>query len=232
MCSKIKEHDLQIFNRKLDEKIGLDVGFSHEVIMCVYWLIEDTELAIKEYKEFQLQGPTRIKSNFGEKYLRLYGILNAINIQKSVIIELFEIFKLRGKIEIKAILNDLEIIKLRNKIGAHSLDYKIENKKDYFRISQHTLISENMGIRLIGKNGSQEFDLMVLINDFKVQFNRHLHKTIQEIIGKQLDEKSKIYEELSNYLDLVKERIQGNLVLELEGNYTIVGNVGISPEEE
>lgn len=214
------------------KKIGLDVGFSHEIIMCIYWLIEDTELAIKNYEEFQLQGPTRIKNNFGEKYLRLYGILNAINIQKSVIIQLYEIFKLKDKKKISEKFNDLEIIKIRNRLGAHSLDYRIGKRKDYFRISQRTLRLENLGIRWIGKDDSQEFNLLELISEFKEQFNKHLHQSIHVIIDKQLDKNSKIYAELSNYLDLTKERIKGNLVFELDGNYTVAGNVGISPKKE
>jgi len=57
------------------------------IIKLRHWinLIEQTSLAISNFMEFKLEWPTKI-SNDWEKYLRLYGHLNAIYLQKSSII--------------------------------------------------------------------------------------------------------------------------------------------------
>ena len=53
-----------------------DTNFGWNILMNAFYVFEDTELAKKDFNEFGLQGACR-HSNTGEKYLRLYGILNS-----------------------------------------------------------------------------------------------------------------------------------------------------------
>ena len=53
-------------------------------------VIGDTELAKKHFFNYGIDGPTKIL-DYGEQYLRLYGILNALYLQKSAIFEFLEL---------------------------------------------------------------------------------------------------------------------------------------------
>lgn len=54
------------YRSKLNEKFGLDKQFEHEIIESCYWLIEDTEIALSEFTEYGIQGPTRAKIILGK----------------------------------------------------------------------------------------------------------------------------------------------------------------------
>lgn len=212
------------YRAKLNEKFGLDIHFEYEVIESCYWLIEDTELAIKDFEEFGLQGPTRIKNNIGEEYLRLYGFLNAINLQKSILVQLYEIFKLPNKKEIINRLKEIELIKLRNKIASHSVDYIENGIRDFFRISRPTLEHQYDGLHIIGKKGLDKFNLTKLLVEFKEVFNAELYNICIYLLKKFFIEKSNNYKELKEILYLIQQRISGNIVMQhpFEDSFTII----------
>jgi hypothetical protein len=63
---------------------GFEKEFGWNIILNSYYVIDDTELAKKSFKQFDLQGPSRHK-DIGERYLRLYGFLNSVYQQKLAI---------------------------------------------------------------------------------------------------------------------------------------------------
>ena len=87
------------FDERLNKKYGIDNQLNHFIIKACVDLLEDTEYAIEDFEKFGLDGPTKYK-NTGERYLRLYGLLNAVNSQKSIVITLHEIFKVPNKKEV------------------------------------------------------------------------------------------------------------------------------------
>jgi hypothetical protein len=90
-------------------------------------VIGDTTLAISNFLEFGLEGHTD-GNDFGEKYLRLYGVLNASYLQQFAVFSLYKRCNLEKLDDVKQELSNLKIYELRNKLGAHSTDYK--NKQD------------------------------------------------------------------------------------------------------
>ncbi|WP_421947427.1 hypothetical protein [Phaeodactylibacter xiamenensis] len=198
--------------QKINAKFGLDQGVNHEIIQACYWALQDTELAISEFFEFGLQGPTRINGNFGEKYLRLFGLLNAVNIQKGCAIQLYEIFKIPNKKMVKSKFSELEIIKLRNKIGSHNLDYKLDGIKDYFRISRPTIESGSNEIHVLCKDKLTKYDIRVLLKEFKHELNSELLHVCGSTVNKLFAEDSKDRKELINDVELINERMKGNIV--------------------
>jgi hypothetical protein len=91
-------------------------------------VIGDTELAKDNFRKFKIEGPTKIE-DFGERYLRLYGILNAVYLQHSAVESFLEIIKYPAKNAALKDLNDLKILELRNKAGAHTVDYLGNDRK-------------------------------------------------------------------------------------------------------
>jgi len=200
--------DAYIIKRlKINEK-------DHEVIISIYWLLEDTELAINEFNKFQLQGPTRVQDNLGEKYLRLYGVLSAMILQKSAIIRLYELFQINNKKDIAAKMNSLKVVSLRHKISAHALDYVDGKMQKNYRISRFSLNDNQLELHLLNKSEFEKYNLLEVINEFKETFNVELFKICSEILNKIVPKGSGIEKELSIKLHLVNERLHGNIVIE------------------
>ena len=221
-----KEKRKENWKELLSKKFCLDKGFTYEVIESCYWLIEDSELAISDFYKYGLQGLTRIENNRGERYLRLYGILNSVNLQKSVIIQLYEIFKLQNKKLVIAKFKDLEIIRLRNKLGAHTVDYSNNGERDYFRISRRTLDTDGRGIQIVSKDGFEEHNLKELLDKFKIEFNKELLLICKTLVNKFFVKESKNYKQLNRMLDIIEDRINDIIILGKSGGLIFKMQVG------
>ena len=92
-------------------------------------VIGDTTLAIKNFLEYGLEGVTDGNDD-GEKYLRLYGVLNATYLQQEAIRVLCSKIDLQKTEHVQEKINNLKIRDIRIKIGAHSSDYRNRLKGD------------------------------------------------------------------------------------------------------
>ena len=93
------------------EVFKIDPNYTAETFLCGIFLLEDTSDATDNYNKFGLDGPTKYE-NIGEKYLRLYGILNAAYMQFITCHEFYRMFKVSGHKKFKkesfaTISNDL-----------------------------------------------------------------------------------------------------------------------------
>lgn len=91
---------------------GFENEFGWNILMNAFYVFEDTELSKQDFTEFGLQGPCR-HNNVGEKYLRLYGILNSCYQQYLALRNLMELFKLEPREKYIAQLHESDCIKLR-----------------------------------------------------------------------------------------------------------------------
>lgn len=97
-------------------------------ILCASMdVIDDSLLGIENFLKFGIDGPTRY-GDIGEKYIRLYGALNATYLQQQAIINLFKISNTDSPGSAQDMINTLLIRTIRHKLGAHAVDY--ENKLD------------------------------------------------------------------------------------------------------
>ena len=78
--------------------------------------------AIRNFLKFGLDGPTRYE-DIGERYLRLYGVLNATYIQQEAILNLYKLMNVPKWNNSKKDISLLKIREVRHKVGAHSNDY-------------------------------------------------------------------------------------------------------------
>jgi hypothetical protein len=92
-------------------------------------VIGDSTLAIKNFLDYGLEGLTD-GNNDGEKYLRLYGVLNATYLQQEAIGVLYRKINLQKSENVKQKIENLKIRDIRIKIGSHSSDYKKGLKGD------------------------------------------------------------------------------------------------------
>ena len=91
-------------------------------------IVDQTNDAIRNFLLFGLDGPTKYE-DVGERFLRLYGVLNATYIQQEAIKQICKRFGLEADKEVNAI----PIRNIRNKIGAHNPEqgYGRDKKKAY-----------------------------------------------------------------------------------------------------
>lgn len=134
----------------IQRKLKVQYNFDPRRIRSCIDLIEDTEEAILSFSKYGIEKFSFKKnSDFGEKYLRLYGILNAIQQQRLAIIELYETLRLSTKKAIKKEMGSLKIVEIRNIVGAHTINLvdngshkSNEIKTNFFRITQANLTNK------------------------------------------------------------------------------------------
>ncbi|MEM6844631.1 MAG: hypothetical protein AAF632_20610 [Bacteroidota bacterium] len=219
-----KYENSEDYDRKLSRKFKLDHQYSHKIIDSCRVLLEDTELAINDFDKYGLQGPTRVSSNMGERYLRLYGILNAVNLQKSVLSQLYEVFKIEGKKRVIQELKQLPIIKLRHKAGSHAVDYIEDGIKDYFILAQMTIEDKGERLLIVGqKSSAQTINLDYELRQFKELYHKYMHELLDKVTSKVLAKSSLVYKDFQIYLSMVDKQIQGNMVsMTANGEFLVI----------
>ncbi len=176
---------------------GFEKEFYWNIMLNAYYVINDTELAKASFEKFDLQGPSRHR-DIGERYLRLYGILNAAYQQKIAIENLMEIFKLPQKTKFTNHLNSNELITLRNKIGAHPSNYKNDNidsvhKFDVYEISRPDLANDRITL-LENQHLPEKYNLTNTIKEFDSLIENILCLLTGKIIKKLLNNQGDFYE--------------------------------------
>lgn len=197
---------------------GFETSFGWNILMNAFYVFEDTELAKKDFENFKLQGPSRHK-NIGEKYLRLYGILNSFYQQNLALINLVELFKLDSKKLIIQKLKESDCIQLRNKIAAHPTNYLSDvniSHFDVYEISRPEL--ERGNIRLL-KNQEvfETYSLDEITIDFNKKIQEVLSRILKKFIKKKFNNQGKYFEELENLEKLQNGSIQfGDSIIEFK----------------
>lgn len=176
-------------------------------------VLSDTELAKENFFKFNLSGPTKIQ-DYGEQYLRLYGITNAMYLQKSAIETLLELVKLPNKKSALERLNKSEIIKFRNIVGAHTVNYLEPNKKTNPYQFQRYFSHDGSIKTLDSENNFKDYDLKKLIEDFNDTAEDLLIQAIEKIINTSLkNQNGKIKPSFLSKVAALKEASENGFAL-------------------
>lgn len=201
---------------------GFEKEFGWNIILNSYYIIDDTELAKSSFKQFELQGPSRHK-DIGERYLRLYGLLNSVYQQKLAIDNLMEVFKLPKQKEFSKKLATNELLILRNKIGAHPSNYRdvkedSEHKFDVFELLRSDLQRDELKL-LRNQHHFEDYNLTEAIKDFDKLIEEILGEIAGKIIKKIFKNQGEIYEEYQRINEIKNgAMIIGNTIIRFENN--------------
>ncbi len=135
----------------IDEKED-KIGF----VLDALYLLEDTQLAKENYYKFGLSGPTKY-NEFGEMYLRMYGIYNACYLQRQAIYTLLEIILPDEYTHISKEINRMEVFEYRKIFASHTVNVGHGNKKHSYILSRHDLESDRIMGYTSNKNTENEF---------------------------------------------------------------------------
>lgn len=106
----------------VQRQLKINSGKDWNLICSGIDLIGDTCLSIDHFIRFGLEGSCR-HDEIGEKYLRLYGVLNSTYIQQEAVYLLLKLFQAQSQSEFRERIERLEVRNSRHKLGAHSVDY-------------------------------------------------------------------------------------------------------------
>jgi len=203
---------------EVEVKIKKKLKFQHECDIlrfrsCID-LIEDTECAITYFSTFGLEKFTKKKigKNFGEMYLKLYGILNAIYLQLNAIIEIYEICKIPNKKNVVNEFRSHDIFELRNIMGAHTSNF--EDKSDYmpinfshnsFRITQMQLDAKGNNLHAVDSFGNiREYNLYEIVMSYNTLSEKILYNGCLEYMNRIFCNSISKKTELLTHFELTK----------------------------
>jgi hypothetical protein len=206
------------FITEVQKKLKFQNESDWSILCSLMDVISDTELAKENFFKYNLSGPTKFK-DFGEQYLRLYGITNAMYLQKSAIEALVELVKLPNKKKELDILNNSEIVKFRNIVGAHTVNFRDKNNEvNPYQFQRH--LSNDGNIKTLdSKNQIKDYNLKQLILDYndiaEDLLIRCLEKLINSIYKNQTTPKKEIY---FKKIKALKEATKGGIVIWPDSN--------------
>lgn len=114
-------------NASPSKALRLNTEADWEFICVAMDVVGDAVLAIQNFLAFSLDGPTKY-DNVGERYLRLYGVLNAAYLQQEAVKKLFLLMQCSTPKDVDKVFADLELRTLRHQVGSHSVDYRVPGK--------------------------------------------------------------------------------------------------------
>ncbi len=196
---------------KVKKRLKVPYPFDSWRLRSCIDLLEDTEYAILSFSRFGLEKfSARPSRDFGGIYLRLYGILNAVQQQKLTIIEIFETLKLSGKNKIKNQLDSLKIVEIRNVVGAHTInlndngDYLPNDfKRNFFRITQNKITPKATGLHAVDGFGNiREYNLYDSIIEYNRVSESILYNGVTEYLNKIFKHNDKLKSDILNHYEI------------------------------
>lgn len=172
------------YQNKLTKVLKFEKNYDPDLFRACIDLLEDSQYAIDEVFK---NGLITESNSHGEKYLRLYGVLNAYYLQLGAITDLVRLFNVDGQKQIRADLKSAKIIEVRNKLGSHTTSYLHAGEgeePDFYRLAMTSIDKWGGNLSLIGrKKEIEEVNLIATMRQFTEQVEAVLHK----IVDKELD---------------------------------------------
>lgn len=187
------------FKDRIMERFRFDSNKGWQFLIACLDTLGDSNFAIVTFLNKGIENGEEF--NTEEKYLRLYGVLSAVQIQQHSILKLADLVKLNGIVQLMESFKGLDISFLRHSISAHPVNFNDNGKKVSFRIDRFSLNdSGNLNLR----NEDNSFKEYNIFNALKI----HIYKvetTLESIIEKMIDnlystsemKKSELRKELS-----------------------------------
>lgn len=178
-------------------------------------IIGDTNMAFSHFLEFGLYGATRYHHT-GERYIRLYGVLNSSYIQQQAIINLCRICDVSPLSSVKEKIDRLNIRDIRHKLGAHSNDCLNQDREiESFvpvrmRMEEFTVLYSNTN-----KGDFHTADIKEYIKEH-LQLIANLYDQIYEkFVNRIYKSNDKKIESLMKKIETVRYEKDGHSVIEI-----------------
>jgi len=202
------------FRETVIKKLKFSKPDDWNILCSLMDVLGDTELAKENFVKFDLSGPTRIL-DYGEQYLRLYGIVNAIYLQRSAILSLVELVKLKDKKKIVKKLDGLKLLEFRHIAGAHTTDFL-----DNGVINPHQIqrgFGQDVKIRTRDSKGIfKDYDLKAMLNDYNAFARELMIQAAEKFLGAVLPSTGRKQEQFTKRLMAIKAKSKGAFVFSVD----------------
>lgn len=185
-----------------------------DVILTALDVIEDANLAIIHFFKYELEGPTRYE-DIGEKYLRLYGLLNAIYLHRDSIVALARMFKVKNYSSYAETINNLKIVEIRNKIGAHSVNYKHKDGIQCYVPIRISLAGTNIELHNVNCESDcyEAVDLKILVNEYLTKVFELTHQTVLSFVKLVFKTNKEKLNEMEAKASLIQQQISKEILV-------------------
>ena len=139
-------------------------------LLASVYLLNDTELALISFFTYQLGDKRNNNNDFGEKNIRLYGVLNSVYLQIGAYETLMNLMNFPNRKEVMNKLRDLEIYKLRGMAGSHTVGYIYD--EDILRNNPN--IDKTTSFRIVQVSLEKTGSKIVLFDDNKLRYEFNL----------------------------------------------------------
>jgi hypothetical protein len=206
----------------LDKYFSIKTESDWNILCAAMDLLEDTECARENYIKFGLDGPTKY-DDMGEKYLRLYGLLNALYLQKDAVIALLKYCNISNMKKEKEEIENLKILRFRHIAGSHTLNYRDYSNKNNAQINTYFITRISLKYNSITFRSGDKFE-EINIKDSLYDFNKLIGKKIYMVVKYLEKAFKKVCKE--KYLD--EKAFMNHISNYFEGKiYTVLENTGM-----
>jgi len=201
------------FSDYIKHKLGFSKSDEWDFLCACMDLVEDTNITIENFIKFKVEGPTKY-NDIGEKYLRLYGFLNATYIQQNALLTLCEIFKISNLKSHQKIIFNLKIREIRNKLASHSNSYGRSKREPIFltRIDlSGTKVTYGSGCR----GNFETLDLSNLVQEHSKSIIEMLDLILEKGINYIYQSNKKLKNVYLERLENLRQEKKGKVVIKL-----------------
>lgn len=187
-------------------------------------ILEDSNEAISNFLRFGVSGPTKY-NDLGEKYLRLYGVLNATYMQQQAVFNLYKFFQCPDLKAKKNEIDSLEVVIVRHKLAAHSANYEDPESR-----KMHVFVPVRMELNDFDCSYFNHYNDDYKTVDLKSELESHIklmcsiyvevvRKTISTIYKSNKDKQKKLLDRVSPFekflsgCGLMKNQMTGEFIV-------------------
>ncbi len=154
------------FFKKTKERLHIESTEWRQRITTCLDVIWDSDTAIVHFQNLSRRKKNE-QGQLWEEYLKLYGVLSAVYIQRSSLLNLHEIFKLPHKKSTEEKFERLNIIFLRHCISAHPIDCLDEGDSKPYKIDRSSIADYGNIIVRDQNNNAVAYDVYWSILEYK-----------------------------------------------------------------
>ncbi len=216
----VTEKNFSNHEKDTKELLKLNKDNDWDFICSAMDSIDCTCLAIDEFYKFGLYGPTKYH-NKGEQYLRLFGILNSIYIQKDGVLNLYNYSRVTDYKQAVDKINNIEIILIRNKLASHNNNYitdkssKNNMDRDSYYISElHEYSCQYISFKEFKNTGVIDVNLHNKIDEYLNNVIYLMDKICEKSIKTIYKNNKKNIEEYNKKLGIIKKAKENGVNIE------------------
>jgi len=193
----------QTFLSKTRERFCFDDDNGWKFLVSALDCVGDSEFAITNFINTKIDNGRSF--NTDERYLRLYGILSAVYIQRQSILKLCELFKMDNLKLIKKDFDKLNITFLRHCISAHPMNYDTSSEVVSYRVVRASMEPSGDLQIIDNSNSTKTYNIYDCISQYRIKAELILSALCEKVITNTYNSAPEKQEQLKSKLSKIEK---------------------------